>query len=150
MSLFNTINDDIKKAMLAKEAMKLEALRAVKSALLLARTEKAGQEDLSEDTERKVLQKLVKQRKESADIYIQQNRSDLAQVELDQANVIEAYLPKQLGKEELENALKEIITQVGAVGTADMGKVMGLATKQLAGKAEGRLISQLVKELLNK
>jgi uncharacterized protein YqeY len=150
MSLFNTINDDIKKAMLAKEAMKLEALRAVKSALLLARTEKAGQEDLSEDTEMKVLQKLVKQRKESADIYIQQNRSDLAQVELDQANVIEAYLPKQLGKEELENALKEIITQVGAVGTADMGKVMGLATKQLAGKAEGRLISQLVKELLNK
>ena len=150
MSLFNTINDEIKKAMLAKEALKLEALRAVKSALLLARTEKAGQEELSEDTEMKVLQKLVKQRKESADIYIQQSRADLAQVELDQANVIEAYLPKQLGKEELESALKGIIAQVGAVGPADMGKVMGQATKQLAGKAEGRMISQLVKELLSK
>ena len=150
MSLFNTINDEIKKAMLAKEAMKLDALRAVKSSLLLAKTEKAGQEELTEDTEMKVLQKLVKQRKESADIYIQQNRSDLAQVELDQANVIEAYLPKQLSKEDLEKALNEIIAQVGAVGPGDMGKVMGLATKQLAGKAEGRMISQLVKELLSK
>jgi uncharacterized protein YqeY len=150
MSLFNTINDEIKKAMLAKEAMKLDALRAVKSALLLARTEKAGQEGLSEDTELKVLQKLVKQRKESADIYFHQNRADLAQVELDQANIIEAYLPKQLCKEELEKALNEIIAQVGAAGPADMGKVMGLATKQLAGKAEGRMISQLVKELLSK
>jgi len=149
MSLFNTINDEIKKAMLAKDTLKLDALRAVKSALLLTRTEKGGQEDLAVEAEIKVLQKLVKQRKEAAEIYSQQNRLDLAQIEIDQANIIEEFLPKQLDQEEVKRILVQIIAEIGAVGSGDMGKVMGLATKRMAGKADGRVISQLVKELLS-
>jgi len=149
MSLFNTINDEIKKAMLAKDTLKLDALRAVKSALLLTRTEKGGQEDLAVEAEIKVLQKLVKQRKEAAEIYSQQNRLDLAQIEIDQANIIEEFLPKQLDQEEVRRILVQIIAEIGAVGSGDMGKVMGVATKRMAGKADGRVISQLVKELLS-
>ena len=148
MSLFNTINDEIKKAMLAKDTLKLDALRAVKSALLLTRTEKGGQEDLAVAAEIKVLQKLVKQRKEAAEIYSQQNRLDLAQIEMDQAHIIEGFLPKQLDQEEVRQILVQIIAEIDAVGSVDMGKVMGVATKRMAGKADGRVISQLVKELL--
>ncbi len=149
MSLFDTINTDIKTAMLAKEATRLEALRAVKSALLLAKTEKGGSDELSPEVELKALQKLVKQRRESAEIYVQQNRPDLAEVETLQANVIEAYLPKQLSETEITAILKEIIAQVGASSAAEMGKVMGVATKQLAGKADGKVVSQLVRQLLS-
>lgn len=147
MALEEKINADIKSAMLAKEASKLEALRAVKSAILLLKTSPEG---LNDDTEMKALQKMVKQRKETADLYITQNRKDLADVELAQAAVIEAYLPKQMSEEEIKAEVAKIITSVGATSPADMGKVMGAASKQLAGKADGKLISGIVKELLSK
>jgi uncharacterized protein len=149
MSLFNQISEDIKAAMLAREKDKLEALRAVKAALLLAKTEKGGSDELSEAVELAVLQKLLKQRKESADIYKQQNRNDLYEVEIQQASVIEKYLPAMMGEEELVAKLKEIIAQVGAKSPAEMGKVMGVASKQLAGKADNRMISEKVKQLLS-
>jgi uncharacterized protein len=145
MSLEEKINADIKAAMLAKEAQKLEALRAVKSAILLLKTSAEG---LTPDSEMKALLKMVKQRKETADIYKTQNREDLAAVELAQAAVIETYLPKQMSEAELREELKKIIATVGASSAADMGKVMGVATKQFAGKADGKMISALVKELL--
>ena len=148
MSLEEKINNDIKAAMLAKEKVRLEALRAVKSAILLAKTEKGHTETLTADTEMKLLQKQVKQRKESADIYKQQNRPELAEKELAEAAVIEEYLPKMLSEEELVAELKKIIEQVGAKAPSDMGKVMGVASKALAGKADGRLISEKVKALL--
>ena len=141
------INADIKSAMLAKEAAKLEALRAVKSAILLLKTSPEG---YTEDSELKALQKMVKQRKETAEVYKTQNRTDLADVELSQAAVIEAYLPKQMSEEEIKAEVAKIIASVGATSPADMGKVMGVATKQLAGKADGKIISGLVKELLSK
>lgn len=147
MALEEKINADIKSAMLAKEASKLEALRAVKSAILLLKTSPEG---LNDDTEMKALQKMVKQRKETADLYITQNRKDLADIELAQAAVIEAYLPKQMSEEEIKVEVAKIITSVGATSPADMGKVMGAASKQLAGKADGKLISGIVKELLSK
>lgn len=147
MSLEEKINADIKSAMLAKEKEKLEALRAVKSAVLLAKTEKVGVE-VSEDTELKLLQKLVKQRKEAAEIYLKQQMKDLADVELFQANVIEQYLPAQMSSEEISQAVKSVIAETGANGIKDMGKVMGLVSKQLAGKADGKLISEIVKSLL--
>jgi hypothetical protein len=147
MALEEKINADIKSAMLAKEASRLEALRAIKSAILLLKTSAEG---LNDDTEIKALQKMVKQRKETADLYVTQNRKDLADVELAQATVIEAYLPQQMGEEELKTEIAKIITAVGAVSAADMGKVMGVASKQLAGKADGKLISTIVKELLSK
>ena len=149
MSLFETINTDIRTAMLAKDSIKLEALRAVKAALLLAKTEKGGSDDLAPEVELKALQKLVKQRKESAEIYIQQNRPELAEVETLQANAIEIYLPKQLSELEISEIVKEIIKQIGATSAADMGKVMGSANKQLAGKADGKVVSQIVKQLLS-
>jgi hypothetical protein len=148
MSLEERINNDIKAAMLAKEKVRLEALRAVKSAILLAKTEKGHAEALTADTELKLLQKQVKQRKESAEIYQQQNRPELAEKELAEAAVIEDYLPKMLSEEELTAELKRIIDQVGAKAPSDMGKVMGVATKALAGKADGRAISERVKALL--
>jgi len=148
MGLFETINDDIKAAMLAKEKEKLEALRAIKAALLLAKTEKGASHELTPDTEIKVLQRMVKQRKESAEIYQAQNRLDLAEKELFEASVIEQYLPAQMSVEELEKAVREIIARVGAKSPADMGKVMGMATKELAGKAEGKLIAETVKKIL--
>jgi uncharacterized protein len=147
MALEEKINADIKSAMLAKEASKLEALRAVKSAILLLKTSPEG---LNDDTEMKALQKMVKQRKETADLYITQNRQDLADVELAQAAVIEAYLPKQMSEEEIKVEVAKIIASVGATSPADMGKVMGAASKQLAGKADGKIISGVVKELLSK
>ena len=148
MSLEEKINADIKSAMLAKEKEKLEALRAVKSAVLLAKTEKVGAE-LSDDVEIKLLQKLVKQRRESALIYVQQNRPELADAETLQADIIEKYLPAQLSPEEVRVVLQEIAAELGAVSVKDMGKVMGAATQKLAGRADGKLISTLVKEILS-
>jgi uncharacterized protein len=148
MSLFDKINDDIKAAMLAKEKEKLEAIRGVKAAFLIAKTEKGASDELSDDAAIKVMQKLVKQRKESAEIYNTQNRKDLADKELFEASVIEKYLPKQMGADELKNILRAIIEKVGAKTPADMGKVMGVATKELAGKADGKAISEIVKSLL--
>ncbi|MBK7310506.1 MAG: GatB/YqeY domain-containing protein [Sphingobacteriaceae bacterium] len=145
MNIEEKINADIKTAMLAKDAKKLEALRAIKSAILLLKTSAEG---LSEDTAMKAIQKEVKKRKESGDLYTQQNRADLAEVEAYQASVLEEYLPKQLSEEEIKTQLQAIITQVGANGAGDMGKVMGVASKQFAGKADNKLVSQLVKQLL--
>ncbi|MFB9845261.1 GatB/YqeY domain-containing protein [Mucilaginibacter ginsenosidivorans] len=147
--LINQIDQDIKQAMLGKQEARLRGLRAIKSALLLARTEKGASEAISQETEMKVLQKLIKQRKESADIYKQQNREDLYKIEAEEMEVIEAYLPKQMERSEVEAYLKELIARVGAASVKDMGKVMGAANKELAGKADGRTISELVKELLN-
>ena len=146
MPLEEKINADLKAAMIAKDAKKLEAIRAIKSVILLLKTSPEGYTDASEQ---KALQKEVKKRKETAEIYTQQNRPELAEAELFQATVIEAYLPKQLGAEEVKAELKVILQQVGASSPADMGKVMGVATKQFAGRADGKLISQLVKELLS-
>ncbi len=149
MSLFEQINQDIKSAMLAKEKEKLEALRAVKAAFLIAKTEKGAQEELSPEKEISVIQKLVKQRKDSADIYIKNDRSELAEKEIKEADFIAVYLPKQLSEEEIKEALKPIIEQTGASSMKDMGKVMGMASKLLAGKADGKLISNCVKALLS-
>jgi uncharacterized protein YqeY len=147
MSLEQKINDDIKAAMLAREKEKLEALRAIKSAVLLAKTEKAGA-SLDEESEIRMLQKMVKQRKEAAEIYRSQKREDMAEVEIFQATIIEAYLPAQLSEAEVAEALKSIIAEAGATSPKDMGKVMGLANQRLAGKADGKLIANLVKQLL--
>lgn len=148
MSLINQIDQDIKQAMLAKQQDRLRGLRAIKSALLLARTEKGAAEEISEEAEIKVLQKLIKQRKESAEIYKAQNREDLYQIEIDELQVIEGYLPKQMDRAEIEAYLKDLIGRVGATSVKDMGKVMGAANKELAGKADGRTISEVVKQLL--
>jgi len=148
MSLEEKINNDIKAAMMAKDKLRLEALRAVKSAILLAKTEKGHAETLSTDVEMKMLQKQVKQRKESAEIFNQQNRKELADKELAEAAVIEEYLPKMLSDQELTVEVKKIIEQVGAKAPSDMGKVMGVASKALAGKADGKAISEKVKALL--
>ncbi len=146
MTLEEKVNADIKAAMLAKDQGKLEAIRGIKAALLLL---KSSGKPVSTDEEIKALQKMVKQRKESADIYMQQNRKDLADVELLQISVIEQYLPKQMGEDEIKTILTQIIAQVGAKTSADMGKVMGVATKQMAGKADGKIISEMVKKLLS-
>jgi uncharacterized protein YqeY len=148
MSLKQQIDTDIKKAMLAKNKEELEALRGIKSLILLAETEKGGSGDVSSDTESKLLMKAAKQRKESADIFTQQARKDLADKELLQLEIISRYLPKQLSAEGLEAELKKILEESGAKGPQDMGKVMGIATKKLAGQADGKVISDLVKKLL--
>lgn len=148
MSLKQQIDNDIKKAMLAKQKEELDALRSIKSMILLAETEKGGSGDLTGDVESKLLMKAAKQRKESADIFQQQNRSDLAERELFQLEIISRYLPKQLSEDELRAELKTILQEVGAAGPQDVGKVMGVATKKLAGKADGKMISELVKKLL--
>jgi uncharacterized protein YqeY len=148
MSLKLQIDNDIKKAMLAKNKEELEALRSIKSMILLAETEKGGAADISSDVENKLLMKAAKQRKESADIFKQQGRQDLADKELFQLDVINRYLPKQLSEEEIASVIKTIIGEVGAKGPQDMGKVMGAATKKLAGQADGKVISELVKKLL--
>ena len=134
--------------MLARDKVRLEALRGIKKEFLEAKTAKGGDGELSDDAALKILAKMVKQRKESASIYTEQNRKDLAGEELAQAAIIEEYLPKQLSEEELTAALKEIIARVGATSAKEMGKVMGTATKELAGKAEGKAISAKVRELL--
>ncbi|MDO4179727.1 MAG: GatB/YqeY domain-containing protein [Bacteroidales bacterium] len=148
MDLFDVISNDIKEAMKAKDKVKLETLRNVKKCFLEAKTAPGANDTLTDDAALKIMQKLVKQGKDSASVYQGQGRADLAEAELAQVAVIEAYLPKQMSNEELEAALKEIIAEVGAEGPKDMGKVMGTATKKLAGKAEGRAISAKVKELL--
>ena len=147
MSMEQQIQQDIKAAMLAKEKTRLESLRAIKAAITLAKTAD-GSESIADEAVVKIIQKLVKQRKETAEIYKQQNREELAAQELAEAAAMEVYLPKQLSEEELEAELKKIIAQVGATGPQDMGKVMGTATKALADKAEGKAISALVKKLL--
>ena len=148
MSLKTIIDADIKKAMLAKNKEELEALRSIKSMILLSETEKGGSGDIAVDVENKLLMKAVKQRKESADIFTKEGRPDLAARENLQLEVISRYLPKQLSEEEVTAEVKTIIGQVGAKGPQDMGKVMGTATKSLAGKADGKLISEIVKKLL--
>lgn len=148
MTLFDQVNEDIKKAMLAREKDKLEALRAIKAAFLLAKTEKGGIDELPADVELKIIQKLIKQRRESADIYKQQNRIDLYDKEVLEANVIETYLPAAMSDEELNAVIKSIIEKVGAKTAADFGKVMGVAAKELSGKADGKIISAKVKEML--
>lgn len=148
--LENQIQSDIKAAMIAKDAVALTSIRAIKAAILLAKTSEGGAKESLEDEEViKIIGKLVKQRNESAAIYSQQNREDLAQNELAEAKVMEKYLPKSLSEEEVEAAVKEIIAQIGASSMADMGKVMGVATKKLAGAADGRVISTIVKKLLS-
>jgi uncharacterized protein len=149
MSLQAQIMDEIKTAMKAKDTIALEALRAVKSELLLASTSSGSKEELTEDEEIKLLQRLVKTRKESARIFTEQNRPDLAEPELAQVAVIEKFLPAQLSEEEVEAVIAKIIAETGASGIASMGKVMGLASAQLGGTAEGKIISTIVKKLLS-
>ena len=148
MDLFEQISEDIKNAMKAKDRVALETLRNIKKVFLEAKTAPGANDTLTDEAATKIIAKLVKQGRDAADIYLQQGRQDLADTELAQVKVMEAYLPKQLSEEELEAALKAIIAQVGATGPKEMGKVMGVASKQLAGKAEGRVISAKVKELL--
>ena len=149
MSLLNSLNDELKAAMRAKDSLKLEALRAIKSAVLLAKTATAGDVDLTEEEEIKLLQKLVKQRKDSAVIFKEQNRDDLAAPEEAQARVIAQFLPDQLSQQEIEQIVIEIVAKTGAQGMKDMGKVMGMASKEMAGKADGKTISTIVKQKLN-
>ena len=148
MSLQVQINEEIKNAMRAKDTVALESLRAVKSAILLALTEGGANEELAQEDEIKLLQRLVKQRKDSAAIYVQQGRQDLAEPELKQAEVIEKFLPKQLSETEVEAIISKLIAENGFSGMASMGQLMGLASKQLAGSADGKTISTIVKKLL--
>lgn len=149
MALEEKINQDIKSAMIAKDQARLAGLRAIKAAILLAKTEKGKTEELSNETELKVLQKLAKQRKESAEIYQEQNREDLYQVEMSELAVIEAYLPQQLSEEETKAIIQGVVQETGASSMKDMGKVMGLANQKLAGQADGKTISAIVKQLLS-
>lgn len=150
MNLFDQVSEDIKKAMLARDKVRLEALRGAKKEFLEAKTAKGANGELSDETATKILVKMVKQRKESAKIYTENNRAELADNELAEAAVLEEYLPKQLSASELEAEISAIIAETGATGPKEMGKVMGVATKRLAGKAEGRAISEMVKEILNR
>lgn len=149
MSLQKQVMDAMKVAMKSKDTQALQALRAVKSALLLAQTESGAKEDISEAEELKMLQKLVKQRKDSAAIYTEQGRADLAEPELAEAAVIEQFLPEQLSEEKLTEIVDEAITQTGATSMADMGKVMGMVNGKVAGRADGKTISMIVKKRLN-
>ena len=149
MGLLENISGSIIKAIKSKNNYELESLRAIKSALLLARTQKNSGGEISQADEIKILQKLVKQRKESAEIYSNQDRLELAELELNQAKVIEKFLPKQLDHDEIEKIISEIIDQSGAEGMKDMGKVMGLASSQLSGKADGKTISNIVRSKLS-
>lgn len=146
--LSNTIDQEIKQAMLAKNQAKLRGLRAIKAALLLARTEKGSTEEITEETELKILQRLIKQRRESSDIYKQQGRADLAIIEDEEIEVINNFLPQQMEREEVEKVIAAIISESGSSSVKDMGKVMGLANKQLTGKADGKLIAEVVKSQL--
>ena len=149
MSLLNSLTDELKSAMRAKDTLKLEALRAIKSAVLLAKTATAADANLSEEEEIKLLQKLVKQRKDSAAIFKEQNRDDLAAPEVAQADIITQFLPEQLSSEAIEKIIDGIITKTSAEGMKDMGKVMGMASKEMSGKADGKTISTIVKQKLN-
>jgi uncharacterized protein YqeY len=150
MSLEQNIMAELKTAMLAKDEKTVRSLRAIKAAILLAKTSEGQSGDLKEEDEIKLLQKMVKQRKDSLEIYQQQNRADLAKKEQEEIEVIEKFLPKQMSADELQLEIKKIIAETGATSAADMGKVMGAATKRLAGKADGKTISTMVKELLAK
>lgn len=149
MDLFEKVSKDIIAAMKAKDKVRLEALRNVKKFFIEAKTMSGANDVLTDETAIKIMQKLVKQGKDSADIYMSQNRKDLADAELEQVAVIEEYLPKQLSKDELEIKIKEIVSETGASGMKDMGKVMGVATSRLAGLAEGKTISEIVRTILN-
>lgn len=148
MALLENIDQSIKAALLGKDQVTLRGLRAIKAALLVAKTEKGASENLTEEAEIKILQKMVKQRKESAEIYNQQNRQDLLSIELEEVSVIESFLPKALSPEELEIAIKSIIEETGASSVKDLGKVMGLASQRLGGSADGKSISAIAKALL--
>lgn len=148
MALESQIQQDLKAAMIAKDSVALTSIRGIKAAILLAKTAEGASGEIDDAQIVKIIQKLVKQRKESAEIYSQQNRPELAENELAEAAVMEKYLPKQMDESQVETALKEIIAQVGAASMADMGKVMGAATKALAGQADGKIISTLVRKLL--
>ncbi len=149
MNLKDKIDQDIKLAMKAREKDKLDALRAVKAAVLLAATEKGSSGQLSPDQELKILQKLIKQRKEAADIYLSQNRKDLAEIELIQAEWIEVYLPKMMSEEELKIEIRSIISELEVADIKDLGKVMGVASRKFAGKADNKLVSEIVRQLLS-
>ncbi len=149
MSLEKKVNDDIKSAMLARDEAGLRALRAIKAAILLARTSEGGQAVMSPEDELRLLQKLVKQRRDSLEIFEKQQRADLARKEREEIEVIERFLPGQLSPEALKEAVATIIAEVGATGPADMGKVMGQATKKLTGQADGKAISEIVRTLLS-
>lgn len=148
MSLEQKIMAELKTAMLAKDEKSVRSLRAIKAAIIVAKTSEGAGGEISEADENKLLQKLVKQRKDSLDIFIQQNREDLAQKEREEIEIIERFLPKQLGADELKERIKKIIEETGAKSAADFGKVMGAASKQLAGQADGKMINATVKELL--
>jgi hypothetical protein len=149
MSLENKIMISMKESMKSKDQTSLRALRAIKSAIILQKTQKGSSEEISNDDELKILQKLVKQRKDSADIYQDQDRMDLAQPELDEIKIIEQFLPEAMSEEEVENEVKKVIGETGAEGMKDMGKVMGIVTKKLMGKADGKTISTIVRNNLN-
>lgn len=149
MSLSKDIMAKMKEAMKAKDSVALESLRAVKSAILLAQTENGAKEELSEDAEIKLLQKLVKQRKDSATLYTEQGRADLAEPEIAQAKIISQFLPEQMNEEELKIAITKLIEETGASSIKDMGRLMGIASKQFAGKADGKAISIVIKQLLS-
>ena len=149
MTLSENIDNKIKEAMKNKDSVSLESLRAIKSSILIFNTKKGRSGDLSENDEIQILSKLVKQRKESADIYLSQNRPELAKIETDQADIIKQFLPEQLTEIEIEKIVSEIISKINASGMKDMGKVMGLATKELSGKADGKTISQIVRKNLS-
>ena len=149
MSLKSTIETEIKSAMLSKDKDRLRALRAIKSMILLAETEKGASSELSEETEIKLLTKAAKQRRDSIDIYEKQGRDDLSATEKSELEIIEEFLPKQLSEEEVEVEVKKVIEKIGASGPQDMGKVMGASTKELSGKADGKIISQIARKLLN-
>ncbi|MDR0537239.1 MAG: GatB/YqeY domain-containing protein [Tannerellaceae bacterium] len=149
MNLFEQVSEDIKAAMLAKEKIRLQALRGVKKEFIEAKTAKGSDGDLNDESAVKILQKMVKQRKDSANIFVSQGRPELAENELAEIAVIEEYLPKQLSADELESAIADIIKQTGAQDPKEMGKVIGAANKALAGKAEGKAIAEIVKKLLN-
>ena len=148
MGLIDKISESIKTAMKQKNVQVLESLRAIKSALLLAKTQKGASSEIAKEDEIKILQKLVKQRKESADIYISQNRNELAEVEINQSKIIEEFLPEQISSEEIEIIITDIIQEIGAEGMKDMGKVMGMASAKLSGKADGKTISNIVRAKL--
>jgi len=150
MSLEQKVMTDLKTAMLAKDEKSLRSLRAIKAAIILAKTSEGAGGEIGEADEIKLLQKLIKQRKDSLEIYTTQNRADLATREQEEIDVIEKFLPQQMSAEELKASLQQIISETGASSPADMGKVMGAASKQLAGQADGKTISNIVKELLNK
>lgn len=149
MSLKSTVEQEIKKAMLAKDKVRLTALRSIKSMILLAETEKGAGDGISEGAEMKLLTKAAKQRRDSLEVYREQGREDLAEVEASELAIIEEFLPKQLSAEEVQEEINAIISNIGASGMQDMGKVMGVATKQLAGRADGKAISQAVKTILS-